>query len=260
MEKAAPVMEKAAPVMKAAPVKEDRKQVVVDYPRYGNNYGWGPVVSKYQSYKPSYSSYKPSYSSYRPSYNQYSTGYSSCSQPAQTVAWRKTYGRQDVRPSCPYNGWVAETHPNMRLLGALGRAPEYDVNTWQKASQITHPTEYSDVDYDASKYDQEVEACDDCGYGSCYTCKDDCAYGECAKDACAYGQCGYGDCKKVEYKEPEYKEPEYKEKDYRRRAWWNPTTTVRPGMERARYGKAPVYAEARSYSWAQPAYGCAKAW
>ena len=237
---------------------EDKRQQIVYEPQQ-----WVPAYARTQDtyWRPAQYGYqRQSYGYQRPSWGSYGRRSYGCQQPAQTVAWRKTYGRQDVRPSCPYNGWVAETHPNMRLLGALGRAPEYDVNTWQKASQITHPTEYSDVDYDASKYDQEVEACDDCGYGSCYSCKDDCAYGQCAKDACAYGQCGYGDCKKVEYKEPEYKEPEYKEKDYRRRAWWNPTTTVRPGMERARYGKAPVYAEARSYSWAQPAYGCAKAW
>ena len=184
-------------------------------------------------------------------------------QPAKEVSWRKDYGLRSTRQQySPFNGWVAEDHPNMRLLKLLGRAPQYDVNTWEKASCIDEDwgqPEYKEAApaYDckdgncapyAQAYDckdgscAHVEDCRECGTialtdGACGSAIADCKDGKCKDASCEWssidGKCGWGVPSQI---------PARQEKE--RRAWWQPTTTVRPGAYRATYKAMPAYADA----------------
>ena len=197
-------------------------------------------------------------------------------QPAKVETYRKDYGLRSYGPQkSPFNGWVAEAHPNMRLLKTLGRAPQYDVNTWEKASCIDEDWGLPEPEYDCAD-GKCGPAAYDCADGKCGPAAYDCKDGSCEHDydcrecgtvalsdgacgsalaGCRYGDCKDGDCEewsdltgRCGYGVPS-QVPARADKEKERRAWWQPTTTVRPGAYRATYTKAPAYADAVYRRW-----------
>ena len=244
----APAMEEAPEMMGAAMARPQR----ILNRHYADGYGYDfGTYDPYLKRRNAYRAYRPSYR--RSSYGGWggygdckSCGYGECrdceyQQPAKVQTYRKDYGvRSYGGYRKPFNGWMAESHPNMRLLGLIGRQPSYDVNTWELASCI-------DEDW-GDKYEEPKEET----YSACGQCKEYC---ECAGEGCgcsAEKKADYADdCKSCKggygYGVPS-QIPERTEKG-QRRAWWQPTTTVHPGAYRARYTAAPAYADARRWGY-----------